>query len=364
MKAKRSTKGQSIAPDPGAFGPAPHGGLGGAAVWVAAALLLLAPFDPGPYRYGFITAVSLLALLLVLLIAWRVLGEGEIAVPGRWLHLPTLAFLAVVVLSNLYAVDWAQSRYGTVLYGMTLGVLYALLAARWSWTTWQRLFQVLLVFTTAISIHGIAQVYLGGGRYGPRAHSIFLAPNTFAAVLILALPPLVLAWLGSPPSRWRRLGGLVLVALHYGALLLSGSRGAWIGGVGGGLAMLIVLVRRWAGFRVVIRENRTWLVLLGAVILLVTGLLLTTIPSESRVILEARTAEVFEPVGPATPPVAVPGGWQARLSMWASAWEVIRRQPLLGTGIGTYHLVYPQFMNTRLFPNEEHFFAHNDYLQF
>ncbi|MBI3077401.1 MAG: tetratricopeptide repeat protein [Deltaproteobacteria bacterium] len=331
---------------------------------MAAALLLLAPFDPGPYRYGFITAVSLLALLLVLVIARQVLDEGEVTIPGRRLHLAALAFLAVVVLSNLYAVDRALSRYGTVLYGMTLGVLYALLAARWPWAAWRRLFQVLLAFSTAASVHGIAQVYLGGGAYGPRAHSIFVVPNTFAALLVLVLPPLALAWLGGPPSPWRRFGGLGLVLLHYAALLLSGSRGAWIGGVGGALALLIVLTWRWGGFREMVRANRGWLAALGVMLLLVTAVLLRTIPSESRVILGGRTAELFQPVGPEAPTVAVPGGWQARLIMWGSAWEVIRRQPILGTGIATYHQVYPQFMNTRFFPNEVHFFAHNDYLQF
>ena len=48
--------------------------------------------------------------------------------------------------------------------------------------------------------------------------------------------------------------------------------------------------------------------------------------------------------------------------MWQSAWQIIKNSPIIGTGIGTFFIVYPPVQH----PNDESSgdFLHNDYLQF
>ena len=47
---------------------------------------------------------------------------------------------------------------------------------------------------------------------------------------------------------------------------------------------------------------------------------------------------------------------------WQSAWKIIKTAPVIGTGIGTYYIVFPPFRH--IHARDPGYFAHNEYIQF
>ena len=159
------------------------------------------------------------------------------------------------------------------------------------------------------------------------------------AMALLLLPAVALAWWG--PGRWLRLLA-ILTALATGlVLLLSQSRGAWIGAAGALALMPWMRYRRW------------WVVLVVlALLALLAGALLG--PDRMQALFFPTDALDETTVN------TLPG----RLELWARATYLIRDFGLTGAGMGMFEPVvmalYPPFF-TGIQGGFIH--AHNVFLQ-
>ena len=127
-----------------------------------------------------------------------------------------------------------------------------------------------------------------------------------------------------------------------GTVFLSGSRGGMIAIIVELMAFGIVLFRQKKNIRIAIGIGAFAVVLIGMLTWL-GGKDLTT--RVSSIGTEAKTE--------------ISGGM--RLSIDRDALQMFRHRPVMGWGLGTFPVVYPQFRSfyTNFFVNE----AHNDYLQ-
>jgi putative inorganic carbon (HCO3(-)) transporter len=141
-----------------------------------------------------------------------------------------------------------------------------------------------------------------------------------------------------------RLAALVLAAFFGAVLVLTQSRGAWIGAVVG-LGAMAWLRWRWA----------RWL-LVGAGLLLVLGLV-TVGPQEAL-------QTVFPSATPAAGTMLSTVNLEVRVELWNRALYAIQDFPFTGCGLGAFrqvvHLLYPLFL---VGPDIDIGHAHNVFLQ-
>ena len=190
----------------------------------------------------------------------------------------------------------------------------------------------------------------------PEAPADGIHPNELAGALQLYLPLPVSALLSWRPA-WRRLPAALLAlgggALVGGTLLLTQSRGGWVGGAVGLVTLL--LVKAWPQSDRRIRRLAVAL-LLG--ILLVGGVALAWArPGWLDQAAEAAAGQALDtPVGTIT--------LQGRIELWSRAVAALADFPLTGCGLGTFRgivqLLYPLRLTA---PAVDVAHAHNTLLQ-
>jgi O-antigen ligase len=201
-----------------------------------------------------------------------------------------------------------------------------------------------------VALHGIYQFLFQVGPEGfvlfgrfMRAHGTFEQPNPFAAYLGLILPVALGLVAAAIVRNQRRVGrGWLLWASGSGlvmavALVMSWSRGAWIGFAAGLAAMLLaVIVRnsRAAVLVLVVVLAAGFFLMLGGTALIPDSLLQRFSDFVPYLgIREVRGVEVTDANFAVIERVA---HWQSALQMWTE-------HPWLGVGAGNYPVVYDRY---------------------
>ena len=186
-------------------------------------------------------------------------------------------------------------------------------------------------------LYWLRQPRMGGWIYGP-----YVNHNHYAGLMELLVPiPLVLA-LGRLLPEKERIATGIAAAVMVGTIFLSGSRGGMLAIFVELVAFAVVLLRQRKGARVAVSAAAFAIVVISMLTWLGGTNLTTRVSSIST---EARSE--------------ISGGM--RLSIDRDTFQMFRHRPLLGWGLGTFPVVYPQFRSfyTNFFVNQ----AHNDYLQ-
>ncbi len=186
-------------------------------------------------------------------------------------------------------------------------------------------------------LYWVREPRLGGWIYGS-----YVNHNHYAGLMELLVPiPLVLA-LTRLADRKERIVAAMAAAIMVGTIFLSGSRGGILAIFFEMVLLGVVLLRQKKTTRIAVGVGGFAVVLIGLLVWLGGKELTTRLTSIST---EAHSE--------------ISGG--TRLSIDRDTLHMFRQRPLLGWGLGTFPVVYPQFRTfyTNFFVNQ----AHNDYLQ-
>ncbi len=176
----------------------------------------------------------------------------------------------------------------------------------------------------------------GGWIYGP-----YVNHNHYAGLMEMLVPiPLVLSLTRLASSKTRTAAAAV-AAVMVGTIFLSGSRGGMLAIVTELVILAVLLVKQKQGLRTAIG--------IGVFLVIVVGLLTWVGGAE----LSRRIATA----GPSHSEISN----DIRHYINRDGLKMFLKRPVLGWGLGTFPVVYPQFRTfyTNFFVNE----AHNDYLQ-
>ncbi len=296
------------------------------------------------WSFGAMMTFSAAGVLMVLL-------RGFLFGGAEGMRIPPGGILGVLFLAWAIAI----SRAAAVPYAAWIEVLRiaSYVAAYWAWVAlagrgqrWRWLLGCLLVSGTLMAWYALIQHGQGlrmvlmlerPDVYGMRASGAYICPNHFASLLEMLIPVgLALVFCPSAGIPMRLLGGYsVLVFLP--PLFLSQSRSGWIGAVAGLTVTTCLLALR--------KSTKRFLVVLCIAPLIVAAV--AWIAWESSPMVRERVAAALQ--------------GDIRLKLWQDTAEMIRDQPWMGHGPGSYRWVYPRFrhhMTAYLDPQ----FAHNDYL--
>ncbi|HAH07928.1 MAG TPA: hypothetical protein DCM05_15625 [Elusimicrobia bacterium] len=194
----------------------------------------------------------------------------------------------------------------------------------------------ILIWTTAITVgYGFLQwfdvsffppgpgkgpdPFIWRGAFGDRVFSTFGNPNFFADYLVIMFPILVTQYL-----KTREFKLLPILFLDLFCLWGTVTKGAWIGFA----ISLMLLISTWAFFFAREFLHAQWKKLaLG--FLLFGGVVLGGV--YYKLAHSSFTSVNF------------------RLFTWEATWEMVRTQPLIGTGLGSFWVIYPAFRRPPIF---------------
>ena len=324
-------------------------------VWPQIGVLLLVVAVP----FGSLRQISLgvmnvgltEALLLFVIAAWlmRFVARREASFELPPLTLPFGLFAGLLTISLLGAESF-QHGLKEILKWLEVLIVYVLVAnvmdVRWT----KALTYVVLGTGAAAALHGIYQFLFQAGPEGfvlferyMRAYGTFEQPNPYGGYLGLILPVAVgLVLVGglriAGRVEWRLVAWAVgCGALMFAALVMSWSRGAWLGFAGAAAAI---------AFAVATRSGRAALILGLLVLLAVYLLLVVGLASMPQAVVQrfsdfvpyigmvdVRGAEVTDANYAVLERMA---HWQAAVAMWTES-------PWLGVGIGNYEPAYAAY---------------------
>ncbi len=171
-----------------------------------------------------------------------------------------------------------------------------------------------------------------------RASGPFGIPNSLAAFLLLLLPALgALTFRRGAGAVARVFCGWLTLVFGFG-LVLTISRGAWLG-----LGLALVIWPLAAG-------RGGWRRRIGTAMLVTTGLvaaggtLYATVPR-----VHDRIAALIRDAGETSRPI-----------IWRVAWKLFREHPLVGTGAASYNVLFEKYRPEGFLDQPQ--WAHNDYL--
>jgi O-antigen ligase len=311
----------------------------------------------GPIAFGAVEPWSILILetgAAALTLLWLVKQwlDNEIDILWNPIFLPMAAFGALIVLQLAFGVSAYRHdtiagvmlfcAYGMICFLVTQTLLRSSQARRIAAAFSMYGFVLAsLALLQGVSSNGklfwLRTPRMGGWIYGP-----YVNHNHYAGLMELLVPIPLVVCLSHLAQEKTRMAAGVAAAVMAGTIFLCGSRGGMIALFAELIVLAIMLFRQQRSIRIAIGVAAFAVVLVSLLAWLGGKELTTRVTSISK---ETRSE--------------ISGGM--RLSIDRDTLHMFREKPILGWGLGTFPVVYPEFRSfyTNFFVNE----AHNDYLQ-
>jgi putative inorganic carbon (HCO3(-)) transporter len=310
--------------------------------WIGLALVAII-YILAPY-----VSTTLIGVLLLAVAAFWVLLTltDEAGIGMTPVHVTVTVFWGAMALATVLSPVRGAAVSGLI--KLTLNILLFLLIARVSRQPKIRNVLILsYLFTTLpVAIYGLRQYFFGATALATwvdanstlanttRVYSFLGNPNLLAGYLIPAVMFSVMAVFAWP--RWVPKGLAALTALvNMLCLVLTLSRGGWIGFLLGGFVLLALAVQYWSLWFTPFWRRWALPLLLGGAAAFV---LLAVVSVDA---LRARVLSMF--VGRAD------SSNNFRINVWAAVLEMIRDRPILGIGPGNdaFNAIYPIYQRPR-----------------
>ena len=287
-------------------------------------------------------STTLIGILLICCAAfWILLTLSDEAKPGLTpIHLPVLLYWFISVLATALSPVKAAAADGLI--KLSLYILLFALLARLLRSPLMRSSLITSYLLTAllVSIMGVRQWFFGVDALATwvdpesslagttRVYSYLGNPNLLAAYLLPASmfsAAAVFAW-----KRWiPKALALLMFMINSACLILTFSRGGWIGFVTAGFILLLLVVNHWS-----IRLPQFWKKWAVPLVLCVSaGFVLFAVLSVDP--LRDRVASIFAGREDSSN--------NFRINVWLAVVEMIKDRPFLGIGPGNtaFNKIYP-----------------------
>lgn len=330
---------------------APSHHLSTASRYALYALLIFTPLARGSVQGWAVTTIQIVTLIA--LSAFLI----EKCLTGTWewiktpLDKPILALLFLCLISSFFSMHHQTSLWAMVILINYVVIFYLVIHTVRTRSQLRQLVYLIIGVATFLAVFGLFKRFgtnpfpwwdYGDIKYIPDAlSSTFGNRNHLAGYMEMALPlALGLFLLGYRAGKVLILSYITLLLLT--ALILSLSRGGWIG-ILVGLSFMAVALLTSRYF-----ERKNFLIALISGLLALALIVLATTPVVERI----KTFEQKEEIP----------NFQSRVIRWGGVVDMIQDHPLIGTGPGTFATIFTRYQPPG--STSRSFYAHNDYLHF
>jgi O-antigen ligase len=287
----------------------------------------------------------------LLFLAWAVLAyfnsEEQIVIPSI---LPPLAAFALVVLGQwLFHATVSAYNTRTELFLLLANVILLFVAAQVFRTTddWRFFVWFIMGFGFLVAIFGILQhltfnrklYWFREMRYGGIPFGPYVNRNHFAGFAEMVIPVALIPLIMGKVRRERRFIVGFLAVLPICALFFSASRGGMVS-----FAVELAILAAWTALR---RSSGKHMLVGGAV--LAAALVMVSWLGVHEILQRFSSMQSLE----------VTSG--KRAAMRAGTWHIFLDHPWVGTGLGTFEIVFPRYET--LYDGMIVNHAHNDFLE-
>jgi O-antigen ligase len=321
-------------------------------------IAMAAPLAFGAVQYWARAALLIGALLLMMV--WALGCASDRAVRMEWspLYIPAAAFLGLVALQYFghLSLDLLATRES--LLSLITQLVYFFIAVqilgRCTEQDLSRFGLLVLVYSFVFSIFAILQHYTSNQllfwsikpRWDSAVFGSYVNHNHYAGLMEILIPIGIAYVLSCPPGHHGKTLAGFAVLLPIASLMLSGSRGGLVSFLVEAFLLILVVIKAAP-----LARRRTLLVSLGLGFVAVDLLFLWIAPEIFAKRLEGTAAFLNSP--------EISLGDRLRVSK--DSLRVFQDHVGLGTGLGSFEFVYPQY---RSFPSDlEWDHAHNDYAE-
>lgn len=301
-------------------------------------MIFILPFSKSMVEISFILAFILWIVKKILSYEAHTKFSNLLRPVKTELNIPIYIFITACFLSVLSSVSIflsLKSFFSKLLEGM---FIYFILTEIVNKKSTLNLILVSILLSIGLTIvNGLVQ-YITGADFirhyimtGGRIQSSFDNSNKMAGWLVMLIPlvfSLAFYRSGIQSHRIVKIALLVLSSIMVLSLILTYSRGAWIGFIGSVFFMMFL------------KKRKPIIILVGVLLLLVF-----VVPSPIRERIETLA------------PDAIAG--MDRVYLWREALTIIKDFPVLGCGLNTYAIVAPHYKSFKY----GGIYAHNSYLQ-
>jgi|GEM_PF-3577123 len=261
-------------------------------------------------------------------------------------------YLFIVVITSVFGFDVVNSflgndiRFGGIILLLSSWIASILYFAFFDKTSWRVAEKIFVYSAVVIACYGILEflhIVPDLGMKWPRSSSLMGNPIYFASYIIF---PLTIALKNIKiQDKWQK-DNLVIVAILSIALLLTGTRGVFVGIVVSSLAFCFLYTRNKVGMK------KSLLFLSSAFFILTCVFLLArlAIPTSSKY---SRYFHFNDQSS------------SSRIEFWKMALKGVKDAPFLGNGFENYYVVSEKYYSAKLYENEGNFSdkPHNAYVE-
>jgi len=313
-------------------------------------LLVVTPLLRGSVQPWAVTAIHIATTTGLTMVLIQYAWNSE----WRWIRTPLDRPIACIVvyagLSTALSVHRATSLRALLLLINYIMIYYWVVHVTRSRRRLERMMRLFVLSSAFLSVFGLAKAFglnpFSCWNYTDIPQSSLSLTSTFgnrnhmAGYLEMTLP-LALCMAVYAASHFRRFILLYIACIQAGALTLTLSRGGWIGFSGS-----LVLIATMLPFLSRRSHRKTWTLSVVTALAALTVIILSSTPAVERLLTLGN--------GSQTP------GMTVRIYIWQSVLHMIQDHPFLGTGPGTFALIFTQYQPPGLV--QQFFMAHNDYL--
>ena len=319
--------------------------------WAIYTLLIFSPLARASVQDWAVVTIHILTL-----IALTVFLVGKsLTWKWRWiktpLDKPILILIILSILSTLFSMHKFTSIWSIILLINHVIIYYLIIHTVQTRSQLRHLVYLIIGVATFLSILGLFKwsginpfpwwEYTDIPQQAVRLSSTFGNANHLAGYMEMALL-LTIGLFLTGFSGGKRILMIYITLMLLAALILSLSRGGWFGAIAGLSFMAVALMTDHQ-----FQSKKLILAIVGS-ILTVALFVLSTTPVVKRI----------QTLTDINPELNIYG----RLVGWRGVNKMISDHPLLGTGPGTFAIVYTQYQPPGL--SKRRFYAHNDYLHF
>ncbi len=278
------------------------------------------------------------------IIAWFIKKINNFERPKISAGVPLLFFVAICALTATLTTDNLQLSLRT-LSRKTLEYILIFIMMAEVMNTPRRIANLIIVIAASSLIVGIDGLYqqITGFDFFRRfplfveskVSATFQFSNSLGTYLATILPALMALFIYKATGKKSRFFLIVLCGLLLICLLLTQSRGAWLGFFAGFLFVSLSI------------DKKTFLAVISVLVILV--ILVSTL---GPVVVKEQLKSFFNLRGDLST--------QDRVIIWATGWRMFLDRPIFGHGLGTFMRVFEKYRPPKY---NEIVYAHNSFLQ-